>query len=145
MFTCPDRTPVGTLRLKHQMKVAGKLAHTDAIFFESKPEMKVRKIRRKSTVFDSYRMFFTTDGAPYQWSTNTRHLEKVINMGGKEEETRRIVGKAKLLRRDKFDYEILLDESQVDREIALLTAFASMKTQWGRKDVPLVSKRTDLA
>lgn len=145
MYTYPDRAPVATLTLKHLMKVAGKTAHTDALHFHSKRGINIRKIRRKSTVFDSYRMFYTLDGAPYQWSRNTKHLEKVINMGGKEEEVRKVVGKAKLLRRGKLDYEVLLDEKQVDKEVALATAFASILTQWDRKNAPLVTKRTEIS
>jgi hypothetical protein len=58
-------------------------------------------------------------------------LERIINPGGDDEEKRERVAKARLMRQFKFDYELLVDENKIDREVALATGFISMITHWG--------------
>ncbi|KAK7683955.1 hypothetical protein QCA50_012931 [Cerrena zonata] len=62
-------------------------------------------------------------------------LEKVINPNGGTEEIRERVAKVKLMRQFKFDFEVLVDEAKIDREIVLATAFVSMLTQWGTGEI----------
>ena len=58
-------------------------------------------------------------------------MEKVINPNGGLEEKRFRVAKVKLMRQFKLDFEVLVDNKNIDPEIALATAFISMFTQWG--------------
>ena len=71
------------------------------------------------------------DGCKYSWSSTTRFLEKVINPNGGVEENRIRVAKVKLMRQFKLDFEVLVDQENVDPEIVLATAFIGMFTQWG--------------
>ena len=78
-----------------------------------------------------HRKFHLNDGASYEWSRSSKYLERIINPGGDDEEKHERVAKARLMRQFKFDYELLVDENKIDREVALATGFISMITHWG--------------
>ncbi|KAF5096020.1 hypothetical protein D0Z00_002932 [Geotrichum galactomycetum] len=77
------------------------------------------------------RQFHLNDGAAYEWRQGSRFLERVVNPGSGEEEIRQRVAKARQLRTMRFDFEILVDETMIDRDIVLVTAYIAMMTQWG--------------
>jgi hypothetical protein len=77
------------------------------------------------------RQFHLNDGAAYEWRQGSRFLERVVNPGSGEEEIRQRVAKAWQLRTMRFDFEILVDETMIDRDIVLVTAYIAMMTQWG--------------
>lgn len=77
------------------------------------------------------RRFHLNDGAAYEWRKGSKFLERIINPGSGEEEVRQRVAKVRQLRTMSFEYEILVDESMIDRDIVLVTAYIAMLTQWG--------------
>lgn len=77
------------------------------------------------------RRFFLNDGNIYEWNRATKFLERVINPGGGREEIRMRVAHARLMRPFRFDYELLVDPTQIDPEVALATGFLGMAAQWG--------------
>ena len=77
------------------------------------------------------RRFHLNDGAAYEWRQGSRFLERVVNPGSGEEEIRQRVAKTRQLRTMRFDFEILVDETMIDRDIVLVTAYITMMTQWG--------------
>lgn len=81
------------------------------------------------------RTFYLDDGSKYAWTRGTKYLERFINPGGADEETRERVAKVKLMRQWKFDYEMIIDESKIDTESALATGFICMMTFWGVGDI----------
>lgn len=78
----------------------------------------------------SGRVFYLNDGPRYQWNRDTLYLERTINPGGKHEEVRERIGRARLLRRFRFDWEVLLDTTKIDQEVGIVTAFLSMISEW---------------
>ena len=75
--------------------------------------------------------FFVDDGIKYSWSRGSKNLEKVINPGAGPDEIRKRVARAKLMRQFKLDFEVLIDENEIDKEVALATSFVSMLSLWG--------------
>lgn len=106
-----------------------------SIDFHTKAGLSHRDISTEIGLNGRYRSFYTNDGAKYSWSRGSKFLEKVINPNAGVEEVRERIAKVKLMRQFKFDFEVLIDESKIDREIALATAFVSMLTQWGVGDI----------
>ncbi|KAK9446998.1 uncharacterized protein V1518DRAFT_422649 [Limtongia smithiae] len=147
LYTYPDRTLVATIRFWRRIAVFGPNARGHTIEFHvgtASTELRRRKIRHTATAFDSYNVFYTADGAPYHWSTNTRKLERVVNDGGKDLEVRQTVCQAKPLRRHVPNYEFLIDSSVIDPIVVLCTGFISMKTQWKTTDCPVAQNVTEL-
>ena len=65
-----------------------------------------------------YRSFYLNDGCKYSWtSSSTKCLEKVINPNGGLEEKRFRVAKVKLMRQFKLDFEVLVDNKNIDPEL----------------------------
>lgn len=121
----PGRIEVSTIR-------AG--LFDQSVDFHHKPGLQHRGISIGFNLTGPYRKFYLNDGAEYEWSRPTRYLERVINPGGGDEERRERIAKARLMRRYRFDYEVLIDPKKIDPEVALSTAFISMNTQWGLYD-----------
>ncbi|KAK7202460.1 hypothetical protein BZA70DRAFT_285840 [Myxozyma melibiosi] len=145
LYSYPSRDLLATIRFRTKVKTWGPNARGHVIEFHDGPdEMRRRKIRRKSTMFDTYNVFYAADGAPYHWAATTRRLERVVNWRGKSDEIREVVGKAKPLRRGQINYELLIDQSKIDPVVAISTAFVSMKTQWSLSDCPIAQTRTRL-
>lgn len=96
--------------------------------FFNKPGLQHREFL--STTGLSGRVFYLNDGPRYQWNKDTLYLEKTINPGGKHEEVRDRIGRARLLRQFRFDWEVLLDTTKIDQEVGIVTAFLSMITEW---------------
>ncbi|KAK9319403.1 hypothetical protein V1517DRAFT_332676 [Lipomyces orientalis] len=147
MYSYPQRELLATIRFRKSAAWWGPNHRGHSIDYHyGRPadELGRRKIRRKSTIFDNYNVFYTNDGAPYHWATNTRRLERVINYGGKENEVRQVVAQAKPLRRHQLNYELLIDDTLIDPIVALTTAFISMKTQWALNDCPVAQNKTRL-
>ena len=103
-----------------------------SINFHNKSDFNHRLIFADWGINGRYRSFYLNDGCKYSWtSSSTKCLEKVINPNGGLEEKRFRVAKVKLMRQFKLDFEVLVDNKNIDPEIALATAFISMFTQWG--------------
>ncbi|ANB11494.1 hypothetical protein AWJ20_4309 [Sugiyamaella lignohabitans] len=102
-----------------------------SVDFHHKPDIQHREMIAQNGISGRSRHFYLQDGAPYEWSRMTRFLERVVNNGGGSEEVRERVARARLMRQFRFDYELLIDESKIDREVVLATAFLSMITEWG--------------
>lgn len=126
MLTFPERKEVATINAGFTSRL---------VDFHNKPGMSHRDITVDVGLNGRFRSFYTTDGAKYSWARGSKFLEKVINPGGGTEEYRQRVAKVKLMRQFKFDFEVLVDEDLIDKEVALSTAFVSMLTQWGVGDV----------
>ncbi|RLV92534.1 hypothetical protein JA1_003109 [Spathaspora sp. JA1] len=122
MLTFPNRQEVATIKVGLTSR---------SVDFHTKEGLGHRKVFLDWGVSGRFRSFYLNDGYKYSWSSTTKFLEKVINPNGKSEEIRLRVGKVKLMRQFKLDFEVLVDESNVDPEVALSTAFISMFTQWG--------------
>ena len=121
MLTFPERREVATIN-------SG--IFSSSVDFHSKAGISHRDISVDFGLSGGNRSFYTNDGAKYAWIRGSKFLEKVINPNGGVEEIRERVAKVKLMRQFKFDFEVLIDENKIDREIALATAFSSMLTQW---------------
>ncbi|KAK9237676.1 hypothetical protein V1525DRAFT_403456 [Lipomyces kononenkoae] len=148
MYSYPQRELLATIRFRKTTALWGPNHRGHSIeYHHGRPaeELGRRKIRRKSTVFDHYNVFYTNDGAPYHWATNTRRLERVTNYGGKENEVRQVVAQAKPLRRHQLNYELLIDDTLINPVVALTTGFVSMKTQWALNDCPVAQNKTRLS
>lgn len=122
MLTFPERREVATIN-------AG--FFSTSLDFHSKAGISHRDITAEFGLNGRYRSFYTNDGAKYSWARGSKFLERVINPNAGVEEIRERVAKVKLMRQFKFDFEVLIDTSKIDPEIALATAFSSMLTQWG--------------
>ncbi|EGW35128.1 uncharacterized protein SPAPADRAFT_146037 [Spathaspora passalidarum NRRL Y-27907] len=122
MLTFPARQEVATIKIGLTSR---------SVDFHTKEGITHRDVFLDIGLNGRYRSFYLNDGYKYSWSSSTKYLEKVINPNGKLEETRLRVAKVKLMRQFKLDFEILVDEDNIDPEIALSTAFISMFTQWG--------------
>lgn len=103
--------------------------HTRTIDFYEKKGLQHREL--KHSLGSIGRIFYLTDGAIYRWSRASKCLEKVINPGGGDEEVHERLAKARLMRQFRFDYEILYDQTKIDRDVVLATGFVSMITEWG--------------
>lgn len=99
--------------------------------FHNKSGLNKRKIQSDLGFSGYNKSFYTDDGVKYTWSRSNKFLEKIINPNGGSEEHRERIAKVKLMRQFKFDFELLVDEDKMDAEIALVSAFVSMMTQWG--------------
>lgn len=104
--------------------------------FHNKQGLRHRKLTHPLHPLLEYRTFYLTDGAAYRWYCASQYLEKVINPGGGDEETYIRVAHARLMRRFRFDYELLYDPEMIDPEVVLATGFVSMVTEWGLGYVP---------
>ncbi|KAK9456723.1 hypothetical protein V1511DRAFT_456354 [Dipodascopsis uninucleata] len=147
IYSYPERVLIATIRLQTNVRTWGPNARGHTIEFHTGQHAKDigrRKLRRKTTHFDHYNVFYTDDGAPYHWARRSRRLERVVNYGGKELELRHVVAQAKPLRRKGLDYELIVDENRMDPLMAICTAYISIKTQWIQSDAPLVQNRTQL-
>lgn len=125
MYTIDERREVATLH-------AG-LMHR---YFDlhCKPDIKHRDISLSFGASGLRRLFYLNDGAGYEWNTNSRFLERIVNPGCGDEEIRQRVARARQMRTMRFDFEILIDESLIDREVAIVTSYIAMLTQWGIGD-----------
>lgn len=99
--------------------------------FHNKLGFTKRKIRLEMGLTGCSRSFYTNDGIKYSWNHGTKFLEKFINPNADSEEQIQRIAKVKLMRQFKFDFELLVDDENIDPEIALVSAFVSMVTQWG--------------
>lgn len=126
MLTFPERKEIATINVGLTNR---------SVDFHNKPGMSHRDISVDFGLNGRYRSFYTTDGAKYSWVRGSKFLERVSNPNGGVEEFRQRIAKVKLMRQFKFDFEVLIDEELVDKEVVLSTAFVSMITQWGVGDV----------
>ncbi|KAK6456888.1 uncharacterized protein RJT20DRAFT_126964 [Scheffersomyces xylosifermentans] len=122
MLTYPQRKEIATISIGVSSR---------SVDFHNKPGLSHREIINDISLKGRFRSFYLNDGAKYSWTSGSKFLEKVINPNGGVEEIRERVAKVKLMRQFKLDFEVLVDESKIDSEIALATAFTSMLTQWG--------------
>lgn len=70
-------------------------------------------------------LFYTNNGR-YIWTSGSKVLEKIHTPAKRSR-----IGTVTLMRRFQFDFEMLIDETQIEREIALATGFLSMLSVWG--------------
>lgn len=129
--------PVWAMRsFPHRHEVAAVRAgfFSTSVLWHRKQGLEHRTISRDSGLGGRHRLFVLADGK-YLWLRDTKTLERVVNPGARQEEVRERVAKVKLLRQFKFDFEVLVDEGSVDREVVLATAFVLMLTQWGYGDI----------
>jgi hypothetical protein len=103
-----------------------------SVDFHFKSNIQHREMIPEISITGYKRNFYLDDGATYTWSRASRYLEKVINPGRGHEEVRVRVARARLMRQFRFDYEVLIDDTKVDREIVLATAFMCMICDWGK-------------
>ena len=99
--------------------------------FNCKPEIRHRNVILNFSATKVSRQFYLNDGAGYEWRNGSKYLERIVNPGSGDEEIRQRVAKVRQMRTMRFDFEILVDESMVDLEVALVTAYITMLTQWG--------------
>ncbi|RCK64059.1 hypothetical protein Cantr_10320 [Candida viswanathii] len=122
MLTFPERKEIATL----------KIGLTDrSVNFHNKANLTHRVIFKDWGTGGRFRSFYLNDGCKYSWSSTSKYLEKVMNPNGGSEENRIRVAKVKLMRQFKLDFEVLVDQENVDPEVVLATAFIGMFTQWG--------------
>ncbi|AOW05109.1 hypothetical protein B0I72DRAFT_137329 [Yarrowia lipolytica] len=99
--------------------------------FHNKPEVQHRDLLAETGLTGIYRKFYLADGAAYEWSRSSGFLERIVNPGGGDEEIRQRVAKARLMRQFRFDYELVVDESGIDADVAIVTGFITMLCSWG--------------
>lgn len=99
--------------------------------FHNKPDIQHRNLIAETGLTGIFRKFYLADGAAYEWSRTSGFLERIVNPGGGDEEVRQRVAKARLMRQFRFDYEIVVDESAVDADVAIVTGFITMLCSWG--------------
>jgi len=126
MFTNPKRHEIATIRAGFFLK---------SFDFHNKIGLQHRVLQRENSIAGRLRTFFLNDGYKYIWTRGTKYLERVTNPGGGDEELRERIGKVRLMRQRKFDYELLIDERKIDLEITIATAFLCMMTFWGLGDI----------
>lgn len=122
MYSAEEREETATIRVGYIHR---------SVDFLNKPNMRHRDYTLSFGPYGKRRQFFLNDGAPYEWSRASKYLERVINPGGGDEEIRERVAQVRLMRQLKFDFELLVDESQIDLEAALATGYIAMNTLWG--------------
>ncbi|KAG7665435.1 uncharacterized protein J8A68_001123 [[Candida] subhashii] len=122
MLTFPQREEVATIMIGLTSR---------SVDFHNKEELCHRDIFLDWGKSGKYRSFYLNDGYKYSWSTSTKYLEWVVNPGCGPEEKRIRIAKARLMRQFKVDFEISVDEENIDPEIVLATALISIFTQWG--------------
>lgn len=103
-----------------------------SVDFHYKRDLQHREMIPNVSIYGYKRKFYLSDGASYSWSNKSKYLEKIINPGGAHEEIRERVARARLMRQFRFDYELLIDDTKIDREIVLATAFICMICEWGK-------------
>lgn len=135
MLTFPERKEIATINVGLTNR---------SVDFHNKPGMSHRDISVDFGLNGRYRSFYTTDGAKYSWVRGSKFLERVSNPNGGVEEFRQRIAKVKLMRQFKFDFEVLIDEELVDKEVVLSTAFVSMITQWGLVTLPILLDQLSL-
>jgi hypothetical protein len=126
--------PVWTLKTfphRHEIATIDVGVLSSSFDFHNKSQLTHRDIKTELGIGQYSRSFYLTDGVKYNWSHSSKFLEKILNPNGGSEEVRQRVAKVKLMRQFKFDFELLVDVEKVDLEVALVTAFVSMLTQWG--------------
>lgn len=126
LLTYPQRQEVATIS-------TGFLARS--IDFHNHPGMTHRALTTECGLGGLYQNFFIDDGVKYSWSRTSKFLERVLNPGTGVEEVRSRIAKVRLMRQFKLDFEILIDEQTVEREVVFATAFVSILTQWGFGDI----------
>ncbi|ESX00998.1 hypothetical protein KL918_002640 [Ogataea parapolymorpha] len=124
--TLPSYREIATIRCGFFLK---------SLDFHNKPGLQHRVINSESGLSGRLRTFYLNDGHKYGWTRNSKFLEKFTNPGGNDEEVRERVAKVRLMRQRKFDYELTLDDTKVDPEVAMATAFVAMMTFWGLGDI----------
>lgn len=122
MYTAKDRIETASIRIGYVHR---------SVDFHTKPGMRHRDYAFSVGSAGKRRQFYLNDGAPYEWSRASKYLERVINPGGGDEEIRERVAQVRLMRQLRFDFELLIDESQIDLEVALTTGYIAMNTLWG--------------
>lgn len=126
LFTYPQRREVATIN-------TGFLAR--AVDFHNKPGMTHRDLTSEYGLGGCFQSFYVDDGVRYSWSRSSKFLEKVLNPNQGTEEVRTQISKVRLMRQFKLDFEILVDETAIDREVVFSTAFVSILTQWGYGEI----------
>ncbi|EDK39208.2 hypothetical protein PGUG_03306 [Meyerozyma guilliermondii ATCC 6260] len=126
LFTYPQRREVATIN-------TGFLAR--AVDFHNKPGMTHRDLTSEYGLGGCFQSFYVDDGVRYSWSRSSKFLEKVLNPNQRTEEVRTQISKVRLMRQFKLDFEILVDETAIDREVVFSTAFVSILTQWGYGEI----------
>lgn len=119
---------------RHEVATVGTSVFGGSVDFHNKPGMTHRAIASECGLGGCFQSFFTTDGVKYSWNRHSRYLEKVVNPNAGSEEIRTQIARARLMRQFKLDFEVLVDETAIDREVVLATAFVSVLTQWGYGD-----------
>lgn len=99
--------------------------------FHTRRDLRHREMLGDTGFTGRSRKFYLNDGAEYAWSRDSRYLDKIRNPGGLHEEYRERMARARLMHQFRFDWELLIDETKIDREIVLATAFITMMTEWG--------------
>lgn len=125
LLTFPERKEVATINTRFFAR---------AIDFHYIKGVTHRDITSEYGLNGNFQSFQLNDGK-YSWTRGSKFLEKVINPNGSSEEQRIRVAKVKLMRQFKLDFEMLIDETMIDREIALATGFVSILTQWGTGEI----------
>lgn len=85
-------------------------------------------VSHKVDATDAYRMFTLANGVTYQWTTEGKFLEKVKNVGEKESEVRQRIGQ--VIPAGSVGFNLIVDESEIPREMAITTALASWVDHW---------------
>lgn len=99
--------------------------------FHTRRDLRHRELQGDTSVTGRSRKFYLNDGAEYAWSRDSKYLDRIRNPGGLHEEYRERMARARLMHQFRFDWELLIDETKIDREIVLTTAFITMMTEWG--------------
>ncbi|CDK26895.1 unnamed protein product [Kuraishia capsulata CBS 1993] len=103
--------------------------------FHNVPGVQHRVISDENGLSGKFKTFYLDDGHKYGWTRGSKFLEKFVNPGGDDEEVRERIAKVRLMRQWKFDFELIVDETKINKEVALATGFVSMMTQWGVGDI----------
>ncbi|KAI0464905.1 hypothetical protein LJB42_000120 [Komagataella kurtzmanii] len=107
-----------------------------SIDFHNKPGvLQHREIKTVSNWRQGTLDYINLQGNMLAWTKNSKFLEIITNVDDNDEEIRVRAARVRLMRQWKFDFELVVDESRVDAEIALGTGFVSMMTRWGVGDL----------
>lgn len=126
--------------------------------FPGKPDIGFRLVKKQRKCASKYLYFRYRQGEParYRWSRTSMALDRVTALASDpcQESKQRVAfvrklktpKKLELLKRkgkgsESVDYEVMYDETYLDRELFIATAFVAMMTQWrkSKKSKPITA------
>lgn len=125
MYMPTDDKPIAALRAGLRSNVMlMKTATGDEL------ELGWHVVEHKTDAMDHYRTFQLGDGYMYQWTTKGNYLERVLNPGTKDGETRVRVGQARI-HPNRRGFDLVINENEVKcLEMVIATALVCYIEAW---------------